>query len=272
MTVVGSDSGYLFKPVKVDDLLIAPGERYTVVFDFTGRSGQWVLSNDAATPYPDDDEDVANIDQLMRFDVGTTLSGIDRSWVPPIIPETNNIPLPATSLPGARLRTVQAGEMSPGVPQLGNAERLGLFTDPATETPQRGSTEAWAMRNHSPDAHPIHEHLVELRLIGRWQVDEWGPQDPTTGNAVPLKIGAFQPPGAFESGPKDTFVAPKDTITVWVGRYTIGGASVWHCHILSHEDAMPVEMMRPLVVGTAAQTQLPVIGSQARLDRLIRQQ
>ncbi len=45
----------------------------------------------------------------------------------------------------------------------------------------------------------------------------------------------FLPPGAWESGPKDTFVAPKDTITVWVGKYTIGGTSVWHCHILPHD-------------------------------------
>jgi spore coat protein A, manganese oxidase len=127
------------------------------------------------------------------------------------------------------------------------------------------------MRNHSPDSHPIHEHLVELRLVGRWHVDQWGTQDPVTGNAVPLKIGAFQPPGAFESGPKNTFVAPKDSITVWVGRYTIGGTSVWHCHILSHEDSSIVEMMRPLVVGTAPQTQLPLIGTRARLDQLIRQ-
>ena len=86
-----------------------------------------------------------------------------------------------------------------------------------------------------------------------------------------MTIGAFQPPGAWESGPKDTFVAPKDTITVWVGKYTIGGKSVWHCHILSHEDSSIQEMMRPLVVGNTPQTQLPLIVTQARLDKLIRQ-
>jgi spore coat protein A len=127
------------------------------------------------------------------------------------------------------------------------------------------------MRNHSPDAHPIHEHLVDLRLVGRWPVEQWGPQDAETGNAIPLRVGAFQPPAAFESGPKDTFVAPKDFITVWVGRYTIGGKSVWHCHILSHEDGMPIGMMRPLEVGKAPQTQLPLTGNLARLDRLLRQ-
>ena len=107
------------------------------------------------------------------------------------------------------------------------------------------------MRNHSPDSHPIHEHLVEMHLVGRWPVTAWSPQDPVTGNSVPLTVGAFQPAGAFESGPKDTFVSPPDMITVWVAKYTTGtdGVSVWHCHILSHEDSATSEMMRPLAVG-----------------------
>ena len=271
MTVVGSDSGYVFKPAKVSDLLIAPGERYTVVVDFTRRSGQWVLSNDAATPFPAGDDSVATIPALMRFDVGTTVTGADLSSVPATIAETNNTQPVWALLALARLRTIQAGEMTPGMPMLGDAKALYDFAAAATETPRLGSTEVWAMRNHSPDAHPIHEHLVELRMVGRWPVTEWGPQDPVTGNAVPLQIGAFQAPGAFESGPKDTFVSPPDYITAWVGRYTIGGASVWHCHILSHEDGDVMMMMRPLVVGTAVQTQLPLVLTQGRLDRLIRQ-
>jgi len=275
MTVVGSDSGYVLKPARVNDLLIAPGERYTVVVDFTGHAGRWVLSNDAATPYPSGDPTVATIPSLMRFDVGTTITGVDRSSVPSTIRETNNQVSATQSLDTARLRTVQAAEKSPGVPQLGNALGVSTFTDPVTETPYQGSTEAWAMRNHSPDTHPIHEHLVELRLVGRWPVTQWGPQDPITGNAVPLAVGAFEAPGAWESGPKDTFVSPADYITVWVGAYTIAGTSVWHCHILSHEDGMDpmVGMMRPLVVQTTTpQTQLPMIGTFSRLDNLIRVQ
>jgi spore coat protein A len=253
MTVVGSDSGYLLKPARVNDLVISPGERYTVVVDFTGHSGQWMLHNDAATPYPDDDASIAKITELMRFDVGATATGVDGSTIPARIVETNNNSVPpSASLLTARLRTVQAGEITSGMPQLGDAKALMNFTNPraATETPQLGSTEAWAMRNHSPDAHPIHEHLVELRLVGRWPVTQWSKQDPKTGDAVPLKVGAFQPPGSWESGPKDTFVASKDFITVWVATYTIGGSSVWHCHILSHEDGAHVLMMRPLVVGS----------------------
>ncbi|HEY5248909.1 MAG TPA: multicopper oxidase domain-containing protein [Dermatophilaceae bacterium] len=230
----------------------------------------------------------------MRFDVGAPV-GVDRPWIPPVIPETNNLVPAAVSLPTARLRTVQAGEITGGMPQLGNAITLLKWTtsdaNPVTKTPYLGSTEAWAMRNHSPDAHPIHEHLTELRLVGRWPVTAWGHkdaqgvtqpgQDPKPGTAFPVTVGAFQAPGAWESGPKDTFVAPRDYITVWVAKHTIAGLSVWHCHILSHEDMMAMGddgamrdgMMRPLKVQTKTpQTQLPRIGTQNNLDKLIRVQ
>ena len=187
----------------------------------------------------------------MKFVVNQPLTAPDRSSVPSVIPETNNLIPPAISLLTARLRTVTAGEIAPGMPLLGDAVALRDFMDPATETPQLGSTEAWAMRNYSPDTHPIHEHLVELDWSGG------GRRYSTMTPAQLLSVGAFQPAGAFESGPKDTFVSPKNMITVWVGTYTIGGTSVWHCHILSHEDAFMMEMMRPLVVGNAPQTQLP---------------
>src|ERR1035437_5853800 len=132
MTVVGSDSGYLLKPAKVNDLLIAPGERYTVVVDFTGHSGQWVLSNNAATPYPGGNPNVATVPQLMRFDVGAKVTGKDLSSVPSTIAETNNQQSAASLLLTARLRTVQAGEIVSGMPLLGNATGLLNFTAPAT--------------------------------------------------------------------------------------------------------------------------------------------
>ena len=234
-----------------------------------------MLSNDAATPYPAGDDSIASITQIMRFDVGPRVSSMDRSGVPPALQETNNIVPTQAFLPAARLRTVQAAEPigMAGMPLLGNRTSLLQYTDTPTETPQLGSTEVWAMRNHSPDAHPIHEHLTELRLVGRWPVAEWSPQDPVTGSAFPVKVGAFEPAAAYESGPKDTFVSPPDYITAWVGQYTIGtdGVSVWHCHILSHEDNAMAPMMRPLAVGTTPQTQLPKVGSFRKLDALIRQ-
>lgn len=262
MTVVGSDEGYLRAPARVNDLLISPGERYTVVVDFTGHNAQdWVLGNDAAAPFPDGGgaPDNDRTGRLMAFKVGAQASSRDTSRVPPFILEQNNGTI-IDDLLTARLRTVQAGEID-GMPMLGDAAGLRMFTDPVTETPQLGSTEVWALRNHSPDAHPIHLHLVELRLVGRWPAafDE---------NGTLISVGAYQPPGAFESGPKDTFVSPKGFITAWVGTFTIAGRSVWHCHILSHEDTT---MMRPIEIGSAPQTGLPWVFTRVNLDRLVRQ-
>jgi len=310
LTVVGSDDGYLLKPAPVTSQLIAPGERYTVVADFTGTTGNWVLSNNAATPYPgvnnngiaSSDDAGALIPSLMRFDVSARV-GVDTSWILPLLPETNNLVPAALSLTTAKLRTVQAGELAPGVPFLGDAKGLYMFRAPVTEIVNQNSTEAWEMRNHSPDTHPMHNHLVEQRLVGRYPVTLWGYidsvtgvlhtgvwnskdfQDPRTGNAFPVTLGAFQPAGAFESGPKDTFVAPPNMVTVYVGTYTIAGDSVWHCHILSHEDMMmtttsdiglPVisdGMMRPLSIrANTPQTQLPVIGTLNNLTSLVKVQ
>ena len=262
MTVVGSDEGYLRNPTKVNDLLIAPGERYTVVVNFAGHKGQsWVLANDAAAPYPDGGgaPDNDRTGRLMAFQVGTR-SVIDLSSVPPLIVTAENGGT-ALQLLQARLRTVQAGEIG-GMPMLGDKKSLHMFMDKVTETPKLGSTEVWAMRNWSPDTHPFHEHLVSLRLIARW---------PATFDEVthlPTWIGPMEPPKAFESGPKDTFVSPKNYITAWVGTYKIGGTSVWHCHLLSHEDT---SMMRPLTIGTTAQTGLPWVYTRANLDKLVRQ-
>ncbi|MFC3573381.1 multicopper oxidase family protein [Streptomyces yaanensis] len=270
MTVVGNDEGYLLHPAPVRDLLIAPGERYRVVVDFTGHNSQkWVLANDAPAPYPGPNA-APLIPRLMRFDVGPHVTSPDHSRVPKKIRETNNTEPLARTLREARLRTVQAGENTPGVPQIGDKKQLLNYFDPPTEKPQLGSTEVWAMRNHSPDAHPFHEHIVELRLVGRWHVGQWD----ANGRPVPGTIGPFEPAAAYESGPKDTFVSPPDFITAWVGTYTIPGTSVWHCHILSHEDGAStggaIEMMRPLAVGKKPQRQLPYVATLRRLDTLVR--
>jgi spore coat protein A len=263
MTVVGSDEGYLRAPAAVDDLLISPGERYTVVLDFTGRGGEdWVLANDAAAPYPFGGAEPAGdrTGQLMEFRVGARASSADGSRIPSAIPEPHNGTI-TVDLLRARLRTVQAGEIQEGKPLLGDAAALRAFTDPVTETPQLGSTEAWAFRNHSPDAHPIHLHMVSLRLVGRWPAV-------FDGAGRPVSVGAFEPPAAYESGPKDTFVSPPGYLTAWEGTFTIAGGSVWHCHILSHEDTT---MMRPILVGNTPQTGFPRVLTLRNLDQLVRQ-
>ena len=51
--VIGTDGGLLDRPVAVDTLFIAPGERADIIVDFAKVGGaEIVMTNDAVTPYP----------------------------------------------------------------------------------------------------------------------------------------------------------------------------------------------------------------------------
>ena len=41
------------------------------------------------------------------------------------------------------------------------------FADAPTERPQLGSTELWEFWNTTVDAHPVHLHLVDFRILNR---------------------------------------------------------------------------------------------------------
>ena len=72
--VIGSEGGLLPKPAQMTSLLIAPGERFDVIVDFTGISlGSTVMmTNDAKAPYPDgDDPDPDRLGDLMKININT---------------------------------------------------------------------------------------------------------------------------------------------------------------------------------------------------------
>jgi spore coat protein A len=130
------------------------------------------------------------------------------------------------------------------------------YMDPATEVVQNGSTEIWRIFNLTGDTHPIHFHLVNVRVISRQPFD----CDSYLANpADPQFIGPARPPDFNELGMKETVrmhpgecTAVAMTFKLPVVPYAVpdsprtGGAEyVWHCHILEHEEH---DMMRPLVV------------------------
>jgi spore coat protein A len=173
-----------------------------------------------------------------------------------------------------------------------------------SELPQEGDAELWEIVNLTEDAHPIHTHLTDMQILNRQDVDIDGymrtysaafpattlngvdypggtyvpgfgpPLDYQTGNSnalggnpevTPFLRGAVRPPGAYESGWKDTIVAYPGQVTRVIVRFAPstlpvdappallaypfnpGGTHgyVWHCHITTHEDN---EMMRPYQV------------------------
>jgi len=271
--VIGTELGMLNTPAVPEVngapgvLLIAPGERYDVIVDFTNvpAGSRVVVTNTARAPYPGAHlPSQGTTDRIMAFDVTLPRSAIPNASVGlgtnlrpvsgPLAPvNTANVPVRRIVLfegtdRFGRLQTmIGPVDRDPATGQLGTL----TFKDPITERPALGTTEVWEFHNTTEDAHPIHMHLVDYRIVSR---------QPFTGTLTPkvnsdasngailgniALAGPARAPGAYEGGKKDTAVMYPGEITRVLVTFRRRGEYVYHCHILSHEDH---EMMRPYQV------------------------
>lgn len=273
---IGSDGGYLAKPVKLTSVLLAPAERADILVDFSclEEGTKLILKNNANAPFPDGDmPDDMTVGQIMQF---TVISSYPKK--PDKLPETlNNIPKLTQN---ALTRTLVLFEVS------GDNGPLEVLLDgqkwsaPISELPIVGSTEEWQIVNLTGDSHPIHLHLVQFQILSRQgfqsmnYMQDWisingePPLDhPTEVLPVANYLQGYPaPPDQNETGWKDTVRSNPGEVTTIIVRYapqdadpnlavpgvnlypfnpSSGPGYVWHCHILDHEDN---EMMRPYKV------------------------
>jgi spore coat protein A, manganese oxidase len=246
--VIGTDGGFLPRPVPLSSLRVAVAERFDVIVDFTGLAPGtqlYMINEGPDEPYGGGevgvDFDAADTDttgQVMRFVVGHS-DGVDTSTPPA------QLRLPSITPVGTpnKTRQVSLNELdsnffadAPIVGMLGtvNADGTGNpleWADPVTEHPALNATEQWEIHNYTEDGHPIHIHLVQFQVVNR---------EPMDGSA-PARA-----PEVFETGFKDTLVALPGEITRVKAKFDRAGRYVWHCHIIDHEDN---EMMRPYLIG-----------------------
>jgi spore coat protein A, manganese oxidase len=244
---IGAEGGFLPKPMQLPELLIAPAERADLIVDFgdvpVGTS-LYLINEGPDEPFggglPGTDfapADPATTGQVMRLVVVPRTSR-ERSRAP----ERLELPAPMPVGRAHRTRRVSLNEedsaVLPGVgphsAELGTLTRDGLEGVPRewggaiTERPRLGDTEIWELHNFTADAHPIHIHEVQFRVLDRRPFG-----------------GARRPRERWEGGLKDTVIAYPGEVTRVKARFDHPGLFVWHCHILEHEDN---EMMRPLRV------------------------
>ena len=272
MYQIGTDGGLLDAPVRISQLVLAPGERADLLVDFSrvpaGR--RIVLTNSAPTPFPDGPRNPrhegAPLKEIMQFTVGAAAGFAGP--VPAVLRETP-IPTLTTSLPARNVTLVELLDVATGAPVEALLNNLPWHTT-QLETPQVDTVEQWNIVNTTGDTHPIHLHLVQFQLLGRQKFNvpayleasypllpdpaggEEGPHPAPSADA--FVRGAMRRPDANERGWKDTVRANPGEITrilvpfgagaaqgLAIGR-SFTGEYVWHCHILEHEDN---EMMLP---------------------------
>jgi spore coat protein A len=214
VTLVGTDAGLLPKAITVIDgvdagndgvpdageqIVLAPGDRLDLVFNFQGVAGESVtLTNigpafepfkgltadghlaGGATAATADDP----VGQIIRFNVADK-APIDNATVDDgTILNPDFRVLSKADAANVRELGIFEGtdEFGRIMGQLGVAENTTdingnpvefgplAWDDPITETPQLGTTEVWELYNFTEDAHPIHLHQVRYQVLDRQQI------------------------------------------------------------------------------------------------------
>ena len=106
-TVIGTEGGYLQKPVVVTSLTIAPGERYDIIADFSAVpiGTKIIMTNTAKAPFPGGaTADPQTTGQVMQFTVagtatspGTAVNNVGSTA--PVLPVNLNPTLPGAAFP-----------------------------------------------------------------------------------------------------------------------------------------------------------------------------
>ncbi|HET6652299.1 MAG TPA: multicopper oxidase domain-containing protein [Nocardioides sp.] len=181
---IGGDGGLLNAPVRLTELLIAPAERMDLLVDLRkatpGR--RFVLRNDANSPFgtldapPDEDE--APLHDLMQLTV-TSKVGLQND-VPRTLRGGRNRPPTLPTLRPSRTRSIMLNEIAdPSVDEpvhghINNqfyADTDGTPRISEIENPALNSVETWEIVNATGDAHPIHLHMTQFRVLDRQGFD-----------------------------------------------------------------------------------------------------
>ncbi|HWA04546.1 MAG TPA: multicopper oxidase domain-containing protein [Rhizomicrobium sp.] len=121
----------------------------------------------------------------------------------------------------------------------GQAEKLFDPNNPPAITTTKGAVEEWRIENRTQELHEFHMHQIHFLVTA---IDD-----------VPIPKKKQQLYDVFQVGYWDGVSATKPSITVKLDfRGPTVGDFVYHCHILDHEDAGMMAIIRVLPRGTPA--------------------
>lgn len=205
-TVVGWDGGVLAEPYDATTLLIAPGERYEVLVQFSDREGSKLT---VETLHYDRGHDVPDPGPIPMFDLrveGTTpaRSRLPSTWGSPV-----DLEIPSDA-PERVVKLTEAETSDDGLPHFFFNDQM--FPDVPVIEARTGAIELWRVQNDTEMHHPFHIHGLFFRVL-------------ESGGEPALHVGW-----------KDTVNLPgKQTVVLGV-RYGEPGTWMYHCHILEHAE------------------------------------
>lgn len=231
MYVIGADHGLLNAPIRVNELKIAPAERYDVLIDFrnVAPGTRIELRNTELPPLVDLVIGAMVVPQVMAFDVGSALGPVTR--IPERLRGGPNQPPVIAPVPAPTLRRVMTlrqvidfERIFPPIKMLQN--NVGFDTN-FVDIGRCGVTEVWDVVNTTADEHPIHVHMAaSMRLVHRRRFNgvfyELFNPPPRSGqiwrpNPDPYLYGPTDRAAGYEDAPKDVIIARGFSVT----RFTV---------------------------------------------------
>ena len=217
--LIATDGGFVEKPVMLEELLLAPGERAEVLVRLT-REGSFKLQN---LPY----DRGGMMGGSGMSDISSQTTTTLMTVIAP--PNPKPLPLPSSLMPVEKLdltRVAATRRIVFTAQMMGQRFYLNGQSFDAQRTDIRGklgTLEVWELRNDTDMDHPFHLHGYPFQIIDR--------------NGVPAPYRAW----------KDVVNLKKnDRVCIAVPLRDFTGLTVYHCHIAEHEDR---GMMGTLEVG-----------------------
>ena len=237
--VIGSDGGLLEAPVPINRLIISPGERYEILLDLNGMTGDSVDIMNYGTTMPGGiyGTDSANIGMMGAFiPMYSTnpLNGGDFRLLRVYVGSQTASPI--TTIPSSLVTVTQYDvadvdvnrtiTMSPQVAGptttlTGPFQLNGAPFDMSyiNDTVLLGDTEIWTLVNQTQISHPFHIHDIQFNI---------------------LEIGGATPPVHMQGWKDILLVPPMGATAKFIARFDDHANPevpyMYHCHILTHED------------------------------------
>ena len=212
---IAHDGTFLPAPAMKEQVILAPGNRADVIVSPTA-AGRYQL-----TAEPFQRGSMGMMGGGNATSGAATLAAMDAHGAP-----VSATPLPATlpaeTPPAGPVIAQRQIAFQMGMGCMGGMGGMGMaFTiDGRTFDPQRddqtttlGAVEEWTVTNTSPLAHPFHLHVWPFTVLA------------ISDNTPPLGV------------PQDVvLIPPRGWVRLRIPFTTFPGRSVYHCHILDHED------------------------------------
>lgn len=202
MLLVGTDGGFIEKPVEIKDIVLVPGERAELLVRGDSGGGKSVLQD---LPYDRYAPQTRPRDWQTALDLLTLQTTRDAPVAAAAIPRVLRHIIPLDTTRVTAVRTVVFGQGIINGKQM-DMSRIDIST-------HVGATEIWEIANVVGMDHPFHLHGFQFQVLDR--------------------DGVREPYIAW----RDMLNIPKHTSARIIVRYDdYPGKWMFHCHILDHED------------------------------------